>query len=396
MVSLIICVLVAVFSLFDGCEDGEPLLTNRFESDGSSAEWELNRHCQAKDGLLMVARESPAMATYLHPTALGERSTVARFVPQSDDLVFGLLFDDFERMGFGTLAEVNLRNGTMRLASWDGTLIDGRDKEGQLRVALTRKLVMGDSYYLKLEKKFGLNRLILMDRNFLPMAVLECEQGDSDCFTGRQWGRFGVFCSKGEVCVEEFNVSIPSKRPAYLIVGDSNVEGPKILGKDYSGSWAYLLKKYVGDSSISIAGRGGDESANVLNRLAVEIALVKPKSVVFAIGTNDTNHGVWRNNMAKAIAFAVQNGAVPILCTLLPRTGHEHKTMLCNSDIRSKYFGDYLFIDLSIPVSKDGRGIDWDEKFDSGDHVHASLEGMQAIFDYLCKHHAEMFGTIDR
>ncbi|MDC5419718.1 hypothetical protein OHW95_11170, partial [Acinetobacter baumannii] len=130
----------------------------------------------------------------------------------------------------------------------------------------------------------------------------------------------------------------------------------------------------------------GDETPNFLKRKEFDLMRWKPKYVVWALGTNDTDINVWRTNMAQNIADTLAIGAIPILCTQVPRGSTSNLHYQMDEEIRSGAFGNYKYIDLAKAVSLNNDGFTWNPAYNSGDNLHVNPAGQsrwvqQALID---------------
>ncbi|MEX0633284.1 SGNH/GDSL hydrolase family protein [Serratia ureilytica] len=108
-----------------------------------------------------------------------------------------------------------------------------------------------------------------------------------------------------------------------------------------------------------------------------------PKYVIYEIGTNDANQAEWRINTQSVINAIVARGATPILCTQVPRPAKQAQITAQNSDIRSRFFGDYDYIDLALAVSLNNAGVEYDPVYYQQDKVHLTVEGEEKLFSQV-------------
>ena len=150
---------------------------------------------------------------------------------------------------------------------------------------------------------------------------------------GRNWGNPAVFCQSGSIQVMNVFVRDTSFiSPVTLILGHSFVEGWGIVN-NLMKRYAALMRDYtLGD--VFIAGRGGDTTTMLLERLDTEIAKVNSQYVMIDIGLNEATVTTYTNNMQSMIAKTKHAGKIPVLCTVTPRSGYpvvEMNTFIRNS-----------------------------------------------------------------
>ncbi|MFP5084622.1 SGNH/GDSL hydrolase family protein [Acinetobacter pittii] len=246
-------------------------------------------------------------------------------------------------------------------------------------------IVLNTKYQLKIEKNGYFNIISLINKTTGAMYKLEY----SDTTTGRyvqMHGRAGFLHLQGRAKFNNylFKAFYPEDLHV-LFIGDSNMERAANVLPNMT--WAFQLadmRRMNGDAGI--AARSGDETPNFLKRKEFDLMRWKPKYVVWALGTNDTDINVWRTNMAQNIADTLAIGATPILCTQVPRGSNSNLHYQMDEEIRSGAFGNYKYIDLAKAVSLNNDGFTWNPAYNSGDNLHVNPAGQsrwvqQALID---------------
>ncbi|WP_269496871.1 SGNH/GDSL hydrolase family protein [Acinetobacter baumannii] len=246
-------------------------------------------------------------------------------------------------------------------------------------------IVLNSKYQLRIEKNGYFNNISLINKTTGATYKLEY----SDTTTGRyvqMHGRAGFLHLQGGAKFNNylFKAFYPIDLHV-LFIGDSNKERAANVLPNMT--WAFQLvdmRRMNGDAAI--AARSGDETPNFLKRKEFDLMRWKPKYVVWALGTNDTDINVWRTNMAQNIADTLAIGAIPILCTQVPRGSTSNLHYQMDEEIRSGAFGNYKYIDLAKAVSLNNDGFTWNPAYNSGDNLHVNPAGQsrwvqQALID---------------
>lgn len=112
---------------------------------------------------------------------------------------------------------------------------------------------------------------------------------------------------EGTASLYNLKVLIEDSRNCYLyIIGDSLTEGVGTMPVD---GWAYKVAKAIPNTIVS--GRGGATINSVIRKIDDECKFLKPKYVMFMIGTNGGNT---REKLATLIDKIKSMGAIPIGC----------------------------------------------------------------------------------
>lgn len=302
-----------------------------------------------------------------------KRRMMARIRVDSASSSFGICSKPTENSG-GAIAMVVGSSGKLRLYSWDGTSTPGAYVN---EVALPGTLVVGRYYVLEVEK----SGLVCTIRFTDTVTQQSCSVSEEQLSGYRQWhGRAGLHFLSGAVKFDWFEVdALYPEQLRAIVIGDSNSEGNYLpIG---TPSWAFRLSAArSNEGDILVAARAGDETPNFIARKVHDLLPWKPKYVVLALGTNDTDQAVWRTNIAATIVEILAIGAEPILCTQVPSAASQALRTAMNVDIRAGYFGRYRYIDHAVAVSLNNDGVTWSTLYDQGDGTHANYLGQEKLF----------------
>lgn len=312
-------------------------------------------------------------------TAAMRKTTRARIKLTNTSSQFGICYYPMESPNYyyGTVCMVNGSAGTISLIPWTGSNAaygPGRS----VNIGFT--LVADREYLLTVTKVMGVNTFTFTDTVTQQTVSISSEQADGGNETGRQWGKVGLMYLSGSFTCTKFEYVLNVQmNPRFVVIGDSNTEGANALGSNYQYGYAHLMENERRQADVLIAGRGGDETTNVLQRVGYEVAL-DPEYVVINMGTNDGNTTTWLNNMTSLIALFTANGVKPVLCTLIPKTGSDAKNITINNYIRNYQFGPYPYIDLAKSVSVNNDGVTLDTSLFAGDGIHMNVSGNAKAF----------------
>jgi lysophospholipase L1-like esterase len=196
---------------------------------------------------------------------------------------------------------------------------------------------------------------------------------------GLLWGKPFIGCEAGSISVSGFLLSTPfNTSPRLAAWGDSFIEGNSL--SDPAQRYISLIKDSIGHQNISILGRGGETSTSINSRFPKEnLWFSGAKYALVAIGVNDSNFTVWKNNMQKYMDSLKKNNVIPIIATLSPRSDRIPFIIQVNDWIRNDYNGAY--IDISKAISP--TGTYWTSGMSLVDGIHPSVAGHQAIYDRI-------------
>ncbi len=275
----------------------------------------------------------------------------------------------------GTAVLINGGAGLLELNSYTGSALT------LSRTTPLPSSIVENREYLIEVKKIGISTIATFRDTVTGSSVsINQSQGDGGTDAGAQHGKPGIMFISGSIAVSRFElVSCVQQNPAWIILGDSIVEGSNNAA-DWTKMWGYLLENARGKGDTLIAARGGDETPNLLPRLDMDLNQFSPKYVIYEIGTNDTDPAVWRANTQTVINAIVARGAIPILCTQVPRPSKQSQITAQNADIRAHYFGNYDYIDLALAVSVNNAGVAYDPAYYQSDLTHLTVDGEAKLF----------------
>lgn len=198
-------------------------------------------------------------------------------------------------------------------------------------------------------------------------------------------------------------------RPAVFCIGDSNTAGytaagpywnpsPEAAqrlggGEDETHSYPYWLGlKYSPDQLAVNRGLNSDQSSHVDGRIQSDVIDQGAQTVVILIGTNDITAGVALStieaNIQSAANKADVSGLRVCLCSVPPRNAWDYaqntKRTNLNAWLQSHTSANgYRFADVYSAVKNPSNPDQIDPAFDSGDGLHFSTAGLQAIADTI-------------
>ncbi|MGP9834204.1 SGNH/GDSL hydrolase family protein [Marinobacter sp. NSM] len=333
-------------------------------------------------------------------TAGGTWTVDGGLIPPASPSGYGVraYIDEFCSLGRAVMSSrvtFNTAESIAGLVSWQSAgalmLIDGISGELQLRrltasntsalvksVALPFSLVAGRSYTVS-ATKVNLTWEITASDTVTRQSV-SLSSDISEGYTGFA-GRYGVAVTSGDVVFEWFNVrsDYPS-RPSVLVIGDSNGEGSN-SGLAGAPSWPRLLEASL-NNDVVLASVSGSTS-RIFDRENSDLLRWRPKYVIWALGTNDTDLGSWRGWTSWFIGRMREIGAEPILCTVPPRVGSESLRLQMTNDVLNGFFGRVKYIDLAAAVTSGNDRETIDQSMYAGDGIHFSAVGHAAIMEQL-------------
>lgn len=156
--------------------------------------------------------------------------------------------------------------------------------------------------------------------------------------------------------------------PLNLLVGDSITYGSSATSP--SLRWGTI-------AGFQIEGSAGDTSVEALDLLYEITNIIKPKRVIYAMGTNDLDIEAWKTNLQTFKNYVTQRNIVFIPITPYAnsiRNMTAYQTYIAGNF--TKYF------DL-FSVTKQSGNSNLKTEYNSGDNVHPNNAGHQAIGDYV-------------
>jgi len=189
-------------------------------------------------------------------------------------------------------------------------------------------------------------------------------------FFGCLWGRPFISCHTGEISINSFVLATPlNKMPRLAVWGDSFIEGNSL--ENVEDRYVSLIKDSIGYHNITIMGRGGESSGTLSSRFTRETQWINSKYALLAIGVNDNNFTVWKNNTQKWLDTLKKKNMIPIIATLTPRYDRLAFINQVNSWIATTYGGAY--VNLNAAVSDDG--LIWNTGYAMTDNIHPTPFG---------------------
>lgn len=335
----------------------------------SGAVWSVN------NSLIASGTGSATTIAYLNsPSAMARKVTRARIKMVTATSRAGIAFFPPENSR-GTAVLINGSTGQLEINLYTGLALTSSKT-----VSLPSAIVANREYMLEV-KKIGISTIATLRDTVTGVSItLSQSQGDGYPDAGAQMGSPGILFVSGSITVLKFDaVSCVRQDPAWIILGDSIVEGSNNAA-DWPKMWGYLLENARGKGDTLVAARGGDETTNLLLRLGADLNQFSPKYVIYETGTNDTSQTTWRTNTQTIINAIVARGAIPILCTQVPRPSKQSQITAQNADIRAKYFGNYDYIDLALAVSVSNAGLVYDPTYYQSDQTHLTVDGEAKLF----------------
>jgi lysophospholipase L1-like esterase len=210
------------------------------------------------------------------------------------------------------------------------------------------------------------------------------------------------------------------KKPTFYIIGDSTVRNGDGTGKNQQWGWGSFIDNYFDTTRISIQNHaiGGRSSRTFITegRWDKIMATLKPGDyVIMQFGHNDSGplddtarargtikgigteskaiyNPITKKNevvytygyyMRKYIQDAKSKGAIPIVCSPIPRNDWKDGKVIRSSDSYGKWAQDVAkaegayFIDLNniVATKYEAMGAETVKPFFPVDHTHTNLEG---------------------
>lgn len=132
----------------------------------------------------------------------------------------------------------------------------------------------------------------------------------------------GIIHKAGSYYRNHFSMSAKvNPNPTIAIFGDSYTEGwaLTIYG---DVRYASLIRNQMLKGQVSISCRGGEGTTGLLEKMDMDLSMIKAKYTLLSIGINDvygnqTTFEQYKANMSKIIEKVRNNGSIPILVTIL-------------------------------------------------------------------------------
>lgn len=207
----------------------------------------------------------------------------------------------------------------------------------------------------------------------------------------------------GEARFDEIKVF----RPNVFCIGDSNTAGYAAstaywnpspdssqrlgVGEDETHSYPYWLGlKFTPDQWASNRGLNSDQSSHVDNRIQGDVIDQGAQTVAILIGTNDITAGVALStieaNIQSATNKAATAGLTVCLCSVPPNNAWNSTQNTKRNDLNAWIQGlctanAYRFADVYNTVKNPSNPDQISPSYDSGDGLHFTTAGLQAIAD---------------
>jgi len=340
--------------------------------------WVENGGWTVSDGLIAPGAGGWDVAAYFDDySSAGFRTIIARLEVLDASGAFGISSDPQE--GFsGGQAIIDGAAGTLGLYTYDGS-----SSAGTLVTSapLSAALTVGDILMLTVKRDDLVITATVTNARTQATATATYDYTASATPSRRPFfhGKPGVVDHDGSgVKALYFAAWADSvRRLDTLFIGDSNGEGSN--DPSVGSSWMNQLAALQPGRRL-VCARGGDETANFMLRMATDLQALRPRRVVLAMGTNDTDLNAWRANLAIIIAAVEAIGAEPVLCTFPPRTGAQTLRDNQNADVLGDYFGPHRVIDVAASVTDANDRVTWDAARVMADLIHMNAAGQAAVF----------------
>lgn len=165
--------------------------------------------------------------------------------------------------------------------------------------------------------------------------------------------------------IKDINADVFAFGDSYMTLGDS-ARYPK-----------YILER--GYTNMMMIGYGGISTKEMLPIFRRVLDIYKPKYVVWCLGMNDASDETtwppdWKNGIDEVLSACNHNNIVPILATIpcVPSIDHTKK----NEYIKNS---GWRYIDFAKAVGAEAAGSSWYDGMLSGDNVHPTALGAQAL-----------------
>lgn len=249
--------------------------------------------------------------------------------------------------------------------------------------SLSFDLELNTDYILEILKDGWKHTFSIIDPKSLKTTKVEFDNEllDSTAYSGKGWGYPGVICFSGDVTFRNHTYSAENINEAdILFIGDSITEGTNIKTAIENRWCSQLRDKFFTNKKVLIAGRGGDTTTGIVQRLNELYNLgLKTKVVVVLIGTNQqssSGYATWENEIVQIYDLITRNNAIPVIC-IPPIPSDETYILKMRDFVLSKNWNTIRF-DYATSLNRDGINYDGSMFTDS---IHPSLKGCNAMYD---------------
>ncbi len=165
-----------------------------------------------------------------------------------------------------------------------------------------------------------------------------------------------------------------------------------------SEGWVGLLRKFLASTEVEVYNRGicGDTSKDILKRFGVESGAINPKTIIFAVGVNDSKypHGSKANKVALVSFEENMDKLVELAITRAKRViiiGLTEVDEMITSKFDSKFLNNeiYKYDDLLRGLASK-RGLEFvqmrgclDLTKDLEDGIHPNNDGYTKMFELI-------------
>ena len=169
-------------------------------------------------------------------------------------------------------------------------------------------------------------------------------------------------------------------QPLNLLVGDSIA---------YGSSASIPVNRWGTIAGFSVEGSAGDTSSEALELLYEITNIIRPKRVIYGMGTNDLNIDNWKANLQQFKTIVEQRNIV-----FIPITPYANsvRNMTAYQTYITANFTKYF--DL-FSITKQSGNSNLKTEYNSGDNVHPNNAGHQAIANYVLGSPNYTFNPID-
>lgn len=165
-----------------------------------------------------------------------------------------------------------------------------------------------------------------------------------------------------------FKSSVEEFQPLNLLVGDSIAQGA--AADIPAHRWGVI-------ANFSILGSSGDTSLEALDLVWEIVNVIKPKRVIYAMGTNDLDIEVWKSNLME---FKLKMDQYNLVFIPITPYANSLRDMSPYQAYIQANFNEYF--DL-YSLTKQSGSSNMKTEYNSGDHVHPNTLGHQDIANFV-------------
>ena len=233
----------------------------------------------------------------------------------------------------------------------------------------TLTFVAGHEYQVEMRKEMKHHILKITDAYTLQEDVYDVfPTGSSDI--GEHWGKRS-YQATSNITVESFkDYSLEPYNCQLLIIGDSFIEGATGFLDNYKNRYCIRMKRLL-MGSCNINGFGGATTSQcraIYNDYAKTAC--KPKYVLLACGTNDTNYSTWLTQIQGFIADVKAQNSIPILVTITRRMDNDNLNFIRQTNNWIRNTSGELYFDFNIITTLNFDGETQNTALFASDKVH--------------------------